>query len=1297
MKKIIYCAALLAAAVIGCKTVSEFREVDFPSPNATYKTLADLPVSASGNLAYLRSMETRPWWNKAWTRRAAILVSSTRNVRDGNVVVDAVVDFGEKVNPDEVRLVTPWETEVPCVAEPARDAPDTGRADAGRVGCAGGASRAADTAIRLLFKTALRPQENKPFLVYWGNPTAKRPTVTTSLVLERTDETVRVLNGKVDVTFDSRHRTDGLIRALRIVGSDAANELLERATGYAWNGFSFLGVKAADWSAPIVACDNPFKKTIRFECPRATVDFSFFPDQPRVDWSYRLKDRGRDTGFGISFACGGGVAYDEIVYPSLTGRRLAMPAALDHCTDAMKPYSYPNHHPWMSEGWFALRDKYAKDVVGLVFDRAALADLDYWGHGQASGESFNLRFAHDRKTPAGEASVGSGALVACLGTWRDVESEYARLRNVPRIAVGAPMPYAEHACRIPRLDRDYCADFNIGPGAGAGWASGTPLPGADWATNVVDHLRSYGANVVRIGGMGFSYLPVPKDLYDRCLADIDTKQAARVPAWSAGTYDGANLRTETAAAHAKGMAVNIWGGYKAGCPLKGKDRLDPADIRNDIELQNLYPSVGVDGVYNARAQGEGPTVALPEAAAKKWRWNFGNATKDRENAEEFFRFQDANTELVRQFYREAKKRNPDKPVVMWNSENSEIGRDMYMTEQAGSFDTVMVEMIPHFDFPHVKHCAKRMRALFDNAAGHTVHHHYYFFKPDYRNRVSQIELPFVCGVNGFSHENLTYENYDRDLSEIAGDFHRFAEYTRLGETVARMAPVKNLAVFRDSAAFRDDIIRKRIGSPYAWKARQDNRVHAFGDIRNFNYDVVINAYFTREALKKYRVVYVPEDPVFSDALAKELLAYVEQGGSAILEGETYPGRLAPALGLKDGEIKSYGKGKILWYREVQTDKFVAGDEAAKRRVRDAVAALGGQDPYDIESKTLDSVLQSSDEGLFLGVFNTGNELDKGKVTLNVSYPGRLAPAGLFVLDVKRGVRFAYTNGFEIAVGPQQCGFYLIGDEKFTALPAAKDGAWGGAAAVATRPGTRAPAPVAAKGFVRKSVVEFVTPDRNPASAMRARMAGLKIETFTRETFDAHSCARAIAQAAYVHVIAPGADSDLMFAACGDELKALLRRGGSILFDKSPVGRAGHAFLGEVGVFDPTPSVYVPPRGIAGRYSELMPTNHPLYIVGREKSQGFAWMEGLKFYTEWSSDQLVVSTQADDPSRALALVQENVLGAGRVVFDYNYYVFTDWYENRDYCDREIGWFIGMDPKDHYEQMKAFNGGPGEPVE
>jgi len=91
------------------------------------KTLADLPVSGTDNPLYLKAMSERPWWNKAWTRRAPILVSSRAKVKCGKVVVDAVVDFGEPVRPEDVRVVTPWETEVECVAEPLRRTDDAER------------------------------------------------------------------------------------------------------------------------------------------------------------------------------------------------------------------------------------------------------------------------------------------------------------------------------------------------------------------------------------------------------------------------------------------------------------------------------------------------------------------------------------------------------------------------------------------------------------------------------------------------------------------------------------------------------------------------------------------------------------------------------------------------------------------------------------------------------------------------------------------------------------------------------------------------------------------------------------------------------------------------------------------------------------------------------------------------------------------------------------------------------------------------------------------------------------------
>jgi len=173
---------------------------------ASAETLLELPVSATANTAYLTSMSERPWWNKAWKRRAPLLVSSRSEVSSGKTIVDSIVDFGEKVNPDEVRLVTPWETEVPCVCEPF-----------------------SETAIRLLFKTRLRIQENKPFLVYWGNPAAKKPVVETVLQMWENGEDLRIANGVLDLTFDKTHRTEGLLKHLRVIASQTPDELYNLA------------------------------------------------------------------------------------------------------------------------------------------------------------------------------------------------------------------------------------------------------------------------------------------------------------------------------------------------------------------------------------------------------------------------------------------------------------------------------------------------------------------------------------------------------------------------------------------------------------------------------------------------------------------------------------------------------------------------------------------------------------------------------------------------------------------------------------------------------------------------------------------------------------------------------------------------------------------------------------------------------------------------------------------------------------------------------------------------------------
>ena len=849
------------------------------------KTARDLPVAKSGNTAFLTSMSERPWWNKAWSRRAPILLSSAAFVENRNLMVDAVVDFGEKVNPAEVRLVTPWETEVPCVAESA-----------------GG------TAVRLIFRTSLRYRENKPFLVYWGNPKARRPDLQASTSMRTDAETIRIMNGKIDLMLDRLGRTKGLIRRLRVLGSQAQSELLMRASDFAWEGFAFNGFK---WTNVTVVADNDFKKAVAFESSNMRVTMTVYDEQPRVDWSYELRG-GCETGFVISWAPAGDVGFDRIVYPGVSGQALSVAATLDSVTDCI-PYEDHDFTPYISKGWYALYDRRERDVVGLIFDRRALGRLSKWGNGQAGGIQMTHRFCHAPypKKSASDAWNGSGAIVATLGSWKDVESEYEHLAAKPLVFSGVAEGRREIDRRIPSLDKDWVVSIDVN-----GWNTSKPLPGSEWATNVANHIRAYGANVERTGA-GWEELPVPKDLYARIVKTVRDPKFKPPKYGESGKFDGVKFSERCAAAHAKGLGVNIWGKFlpigSSGVEPGQWSRGDKDMISLDWELQALYPKCGVDCVYNGGAQGENPNIPTPLRKAN------GNLHfLNWKNRQDFLDAQDANTERVKRFYAEAKKRNPDKPVVMWNSENGEVGREMFMSEQAGYFDTCMVELLPHGNMPHVKTAVKRLRALFDNEP-HTVHHHTYFMEQDYAYRVSEMELPFICGCNGFNQENLTYENFDRDAMEITGDFSRLAEYTCLGAKVSRMEAVKNVAVLRNPRTWRDDLLKDRQGKKFGGRTRGDWRIGGFGNIPHYCYDIVVSRYFTPKSLSRYRAVYVPDDPAFSDELASALLSYVKAGGGAVVEGESVKAKAIKALGLEYGKVRQVGKGRIVWTKDVLTD------------------------------------------------------------------------------------------------------------------------------------------------------------------------------------------------------------------------------------------------------------------------------------------------------------------------------------------------------------------------------------------
>ena len=1273
MKSIKKCAAVLAAFALPFA--------------ASARGILDVPVAEPTNRLYFADMPTRLWWNADWTKRAPLLVSNVSKVRVADAPVDIVVDLGEKVDPREVRVVTPWETEVPSCAWANGDK------------------------VEIVFLTELRELENKMFFIYWGNRKATASQPFSLLGVRSENGETRLSNGAIDVVFDDLHRTEGLIKSIPIAGSPARNELLWRTTGYAWEGFSFKagGKDQGEWSKGEVVVDTPLRKTVRYTCAKAEIDFTLYANATRLDWSYRLAKGVNNATVGVSWAAGGGCTADDLYYVGTAGRVLTMRAALDCTTDCI-PNPLYNNFPGVSDGWYAIRDRRTHDTVGLVFDRAAVTRFGYLGAGQHTGEnmSFSLQSRVDAKK--GEVATGAGALVARVGEWQDVQREHAFLKDRPRVFLGETQAYAPIAPKVPRAHRDFCVNVNVG-----GWKSSTPLEGDEWAPNIMRHIREFGANVILHGQLtdyGWMDLALTKEQYDEFAAysaPFFKKWNRELPEWSPERFDGSRFRKMSSAAHRQGLAVIAWNGTVPGVKGYG-DLFDEKEFDVGMKMQALFPKVGQDSVFSGLTGGEGP--AVPKELAKKnnkthyWLW---------EDPREFFESRRHVAKLMKKIYDYSHKVAPDAPVMNFTSDNGELGREMCLTYQVGTLDTMLNEFVSHLDFTKTKHVAKRLRAFFDNEDGRTIWHHHYFMNFDYDNRIGNAELPFICGINGVSQESMTYENFHRDAFDIMGDFNRFAFHTQLGPKAAKMGPVKNLAVLRDMRCFEEDILKRRYTNRGWWQASlYDLRVNSFAEALNYNYDVVLDPFCKRDSLARYKAVYVPDDDVLSEELAKEILFYVKAGGGAVFEGAAGDGnKVMQRLALKDGEVKTFGKGKVVWTKPVLTDRMIKGDAKAIARMKELVASVGGVETHAIAgSKTLDSVLQTSKEGMLLGVYNRGKAEDKGKVTVNWRLAERAAPLqakSLFVLDVKRGIRFAYTNGFEIAVGPQQCGFYLIGDDAFTSIPKSTEVAWAGPAAATFNPQGTPVQKSDDPGFRPRRAVEVVT-----ANIRRSEENGIRRTQFSMadeekipkgmKPYSAKAFAKALKDADYLHLQAPADEVDEVFADCADDLKAFLQRGGGILFDRyASIGKNAAKFLADAGVDNPYAKAVRRKKEWDNlmTWNETLTTNHPFVAmtpVGERKHLfGQAGGHDIAF-TDWSKErQEPLYFISRDRGFATALIQQNVLGKGKVVFNALSRSFNDWYENKIFGNAVLSWLIGMPTDVHRKKAEAYTGGPGELAE
>ncbi|MCX6984994.1 MAG: hypothetical protein NT118_09645, partial [Lentisphaerae bacterium] len=832
-----------------------------------------------------------------------------------------------------------------------------------------------------------------------------------------------IYNEKIQVWLTADQKQSGKIRKLRIIGSPVSNQLTERNTGVSWAGFN-LGEQAIGETPieisekPVIKVSGPLKKMVEYSTKDFLIQYSVYSFSPRVD--IRLISKGAETVKTVTkWVAGGDDAYDMFYYEGGNGP-LQLKAGPDFMSDKNDVYPNLELTKWMKEGWAALSDGKANETVGCFFDRGAITYFNYYSQTINGGETFSINFK--LKDPV------TVALSAIKGNSDLFRAAYIEWKNPPIISLGSAQAYENITGKPPKVLSGFTRGYMF-----ADDRDGMRFTD-DFADHLVGNIRALGGNYAKFVLRNLSVFPLSVPLSEKEYEDYGKIYKKYYNAeWTPikfGKYDtdipAANsyLCKLIEAAHRKGVAVSNWLFF---CPfIYGREGyIRDAEFQDcmvdlykrmascNIDMLNI--PVGREGAYVPPEAEGAPVFLLGKADADAW-----------------FKYQKPYVELAERMRRELKKINPDVTLNTLCSFDGVVDREMFMDEKAPFLDTGEIELCPGMtpDMPRLKYGVKKMHGVFGND-GRSIQHHFY----------------------------------------ITGDFYRLTDYTGLGNFIAGAIPYKFMAVFRDSDAFKDDIRNKKTSFAFsAEMGEQDARCKQLAVIKNIPLDVIFNRFFKAEELRKYKLIFIPSDRVFSNECEKELEKYVQDGGCVISEGNTVDNNLfAKFAGVKkvnDNSVKAdisgipmkasvsvtaegaevltsdskgspaifiiaRGKGKVIYSPYILTDDIINSREK-EFFIRGLITKLAGAGPVipaENNQIPFDSSLLVNGNEYFLGVYNSSTKPLLTELKLDIP-----KAANFFLLNVKTGKRTPFTGAFKTDIDPLQTGFYIIGSDKTTEIP-----------------------------------------------------------------------------------------------------------------------------------------------------------------------------------------------------------------------------------------------------------------------
>jgi len=681
--------------------------------------------------------------------------------------------------------------------------------------------------FEVLTLVELKPYQQKLLYMYFGPETSVSEAPAPMLTARNSDEGFELYNDRLRVLLAPARP---MIAEIAPLGATTPNELAVWAPMDYGRGNELRYREAGESYDVSVSEDGPVRKSVTYAGPDLQVTYALHAGSDAI--FYRIS---AESSSGVSrftgWAPGGDGVGDAMWYESAEG--------LKRCVLQTGSFYRPfdNIRPHLKEGWLAFEDQRG-EVVGELMDLEQTGKVTPYVH-SVHGQTVIV------STRLGDRGA-QGAFIAARGDHTAVREEYLAWKNPPAVLLGETQTPADvPAPRVPVLGQDFLRIHG-----GTNWLLNTvTVTDPDvLAPRLVREVMERGGNYLLGDDRRPQYIePLLTEAHRMgmglCMAPRDfPKDSGRCPNANHDVY--VDAATRLAQHHLDGYYLVDEFGFAGTCET----------CRTDFEQK-----------YGMAVPKEVDFQRLAEPAMHNWM---------------LFKMEVIN-DLIRDMTAAVRKDDPEAFVFHVTSPNNHFRLEMYHdlethSQWVSSNNSDLYST--NLDY------TRYMMAYIRGAQGNdrpvfTVNGCMY--KPG--DVALNLRHHLMCGVNAMWYFDLTFSRMYPATAEACYEGFRMLRDTRLGDILARTRPVRYAAVLRSRAGWYDSVRRgEKSGGLVDYEQRIRERVL----LPNVPVEILFTRHLTREALDDYRLLILPSQRDLEPETAQLVAAWVRDGGSVLVEGET---------------------------------------------------------------------------------------------------------------------------------------------------------------------------------------------------------------------------------------------------------------------------------------------------------------------------------------------------------------------------------------------------------------------------